>query len=83
MRHSTTGLVFLNAEGAVSWLSRLQLTVATSTAEAEYTSCCVAAKEGLWSFHLAKDLKLKQVSVSIQCDNQVAMKMVENPMISV
>ena len=37
-RHSTTGNVFLMSDGAVSWLSQKQATVALSTAEAEYVA---------------------------------------------
>ncbi|GLC47439.1 hypothetical protein PLESTM_002074400 [Pleodorina starrii] len=81
-RRSTTGYVFLNAGGAVSWSSRLQPTVATSTAEAEYMASGSACKEALWFRHLARDLKLGVSSVPIKCDNQAAIKIIENPISS-
>ncbi len=82
-RRSTTGYVFLNAGGAVSWSSRLQPTVATSTAEAEYMSSGAAVKEGLWFRHLARDLKMHVSPVQIKCDNQAAIKIIDNPISSV
>lgn len=41
-RRSTTGLIAIFADGAVSWTSRLQKTIALSTTEAEI----IAASEG-------------------------------------
>ena len=39
---STSGYVFLEAGGAVSWRSKKQATIATSTTEAKYISSCGA-----------------------------------------
>ena len=44
-RTSRTGYVFSVAGGAVAWQSKLQATVALSTAEAEYTAASHAAKD--------------------------------------
>jgi len=47
-RRSTTGFVFTSKGGAIAWASKSQLTVATSTAEAEYAAAAMATKEALW-----------------------------------
>ena len=47
-RHSTSGNMFMLANGAVSWLSKKQATVALSTTEAEYISLSVATQEAIW-----------------------------------
>jgi hypothetical protein len=44
---TTTGYVFILAERAISWSSRLQVTVAVSTVEAEYMGAASAVKESL------------------------------------
>ena len=46
-RRNVNGVVFTNAGGAVSWLSRLQSVVAVSTAEAEYVASCEAAMKAV------------------------------------
>ncbi len=55
-RKSTSGAVLLVAEGAVSWRSKKQTCVATSTCEAEYIATCLAAKESIWLARLIADL---------------------------
>ena len=47
--------------GEVSWSSRLQPSVALSTAEAEHTAAAAATKEALWLRTLLKDLESQQV----------------------
>ncbi len=55
-RKSTSGNIFLVAGGAVCWRSKKQTCVATSTCEAEYIACCLAAKEAVWLSRLLADL---------------------------
>src|SRR5271168_2103816 len=45
---STTGYVFMLGGGAVSWKSKLQPTVATSSTEAEYMAAYFGITEAIW-----------------------------------
>ena len=64
------GYVFLLHGGAISWQSRLQPTVATSTVEAEYMAVAAAVKEALWLRTLLADLGFDARTVRIACDNR-------------
>lgn len=55
-RKSILGYVYMFAGGPISWTSRKQKSVATSTTEAEYMALSSCAKEGLWITQLLKDL---------------------------
>jgi hypothetical protein len=69
--------------GAVSWNSKLQQTVALSTAEAEYQSAASAVKEALWLRKLLIDFGEDCTQpVLIWCDNQAALKLLVNPIVS-
>lgn len=82
-RRTTTGYVFLMGDGAVSWCSKLQPTVALSTAEAEYMAAASAVKEALWLRKLLCDFTLSSKQpVPILCDNQAALKLLVNPIVS-
>lgn len=82
-RRSTTGYVFLLGGGAVSWASKVQPTVALSTAEAEYMAAASAAKEALWLRKLMGDLGVECAApVLIHCDSQAALKLLVNPVVS-
>ena len=48
MRKSTTGYVFLWGGAAISWSSKRQSTVSTSTMEAEYVASNALVREALW-----------------------------------
>ncbi|KAJ9529185.1 hypothetical protein QJQ45_007904 [Haematococcus lacustris] len=77
---STTGYLFTLNGGAISWSSRLQPTVAMSTAEAEYMAASSATKEALWLRKLIRDLQLEARCVQMSCDNQAALQLLHNPM---
>lgn len=76
---STTGYVFKVAGGAVSWVSKLQAVVATSTTEAEYVAATQASKEAIWLKMLLEELGHKQEFVSLFCDSQSALHLARNP----
>jgi hypothetical protein len=67
----------------VSWSSKLQVTVAATTAEAEYMSAANAVKEALWLRKLLVDFGFDITKpVLIFCDNQAANKLLLNPIVS-
>ena len=55
-RKSILGYVYMFAGGPISWMSRKQKSVATSTTEAEYMALSTCVKEGLWIAQLLKDM---------------------------
>ena len=78
-RRSTTGNMFLLNGGPVSWLSKKQVTVALSTAEAEYVALSQAAQEATWMRRLLSDLRMEATSTVILEDNQGAIAIAKNP----
>jgi hypothetical protein len=55
-RKSTTGFVFLQVGGVVSWGSKKQSTVLSSTTEAEYIAASVGVREAMWFQKLGRDV---------------------------
>jgi hypothetical protein len=55
-RRSTTGNLFLYSRAPISWRSKLQKTVALSTAEAEYYSASSAAIEVIYLRYLLQNM---------------------------
>lgn len=47
-RRSTTGYMFILANGLVTWASQRQKSVTLNTTEAEYVAAAAAAKEAIW-----------------------------------
>ena len=81
-RKSTSGYLFRIGNATVSWGSKKQSCVALSTAEAEYMSLTLAAKEGIWLNRLLAELQLEKEPskpVVIFEDNQSAICMSKNP----
>jgi hypothetical protein len=72
-RKAISGYVFLIDGGAVSWRSRKQEIVSTSTTEAEYVATTHAAKEALYLRQFITELfRPLDSPLPLQCDNQGA-----------
>jgi hypothetical protein len=79
-RRSVGGYVFMLAGGAISWSSKRQNTVATSSCEAEYIAASEASKEAIWLQRLLDHFGHKIPQVPLQIDNQSAIQLAKNPM---
>jgi hypothetical protein len=78
------GYVYMLNGGAITWATRKQRSVATSTTEAEYIGLCNAAKEIVWLRNLLRNLgregyALSNKATRIYGDNQSALRLVANP----
>ena len=82
-RKSTSGAIFLVAGGAVSWRSKKQTCVATSTCEAQYIASCLATKKSMQLAGLLGDLEDKEPQqFSIKIDNNGAVDTGKNTSIN-
>jgi len=78
-RRSIVGYVFTLAGGAISWMSKLQETVALSTTEEEYIVASDASKEAICLKGLLDDIGRTQEKVILLCDSQSAIHLATNP----
>ncbi|KAJ9553795.1 hypothetical protein OSB04_017840 [Centaurea solstitialis] len=79
---SQSGYVFTLNEGAISWKSSKQDTIADSTTEAEYIAASDAAKEAVWLKNFLSDLRVvASISrpIDIFCDNSGAVAQAKEP----
>ena len=88
---STAGYVFILNKGPISWCSRRQATVSTSTCEAEYIAQAESACEAVWIRGLLGELGIAETVIedgypktispptTIFANNQGAVKLTENP----
>jgi hypothetical protein len=78
-RKSTTGTVVKFNGNVISWLSKKQSVVATSTTEAEYIALAAATQEILWFRAWIKEvLDVDVVSSLIHSDNQSCIALAKN-----
>jgi hypothetical protein len=76
---STSGTYQFLRRSLVSWASKKQNSVALSTTEAEYIvvgHCCAHL---LWMRQTLRDYDYKLSKVPLQCDNESAIRMADNP----
>ena len=79
-RVSTSGFCFMLGSSCISWLSKKQPTVATSSCEVEYRAAFIATVECVWLKRLMADLSVGQDSATtIYTDSQSAFAIARNP----
>jgi len=83
-RKSTGGYVFKVCGGSISWKSKKQSCVATSTCEAEYMALCSATKEAVWLSRLVSTIQSKKITdpISIGVDNSGTISLSQNTAIN-
>lgn len=80
---STTAYAFMMAGAAVSWASRLQPSVALSSAEAEFMAASAAGQEAVHLRSLLEDAGYKQGEATVVFeDNQGCIGLAKNPVVS-
>ncbi|XP_050908537.1 secreted RxLR effector protein 161-like [Lathyrus oleraceus] len=80
-RKSTSGYMFMMADGAISWRSTKQTLVATSTMEAEFVSCFEATSHGVCLKSFISGIRIMDSiskSLNIFCDNSAVVFMAKN-----
>jgi hypothetical protein len=78
-RKSTLGTCQFLGRSLVSWALKKQNLVALSTAEAEYITVGHCCAQLLWMRQTLRDYGYKLSKVSLLCDNESAIYMVDNP----
>lgn len=77
-RRSVTGMVVMLCGSPISWCTKKQPVVSSSSAEAEYLAMGVGAQEALWYRNWIKEVYVMNVIPNIITDNQSARTMSEN-----
>jgi Reverse transcriptase (RNA-dependent DNA polymerase)/GAG-pre-integrase domain/gag-polypeptide of LTR copia-type len=79
-RRSVGGYLFTLGSGPISWQSRRQRTVATSSCEAEYTAAFEASKEAIWLRTLLSHIGFSPTApTTLLCDNNATITLSEDP----
>ncbi|KAJ9566512.1 hypothetical protein OSB04_002478 [Centaurea solstitialis] len=80
-RKSTTGGCHLLGGKLVSWTSKKQNSVSTSTAEAEYVAAGICCAQVLWLRNQLQDYDIQLSKIPIYCDNTSAIVIANNPVL--
>lgn len=80
-RKSTTGVIFTLGSGAVTWLSKKQNIVASSSStKAEYIAFYAACCQGIWFKRILADCGMEDVkAIQIYCGNKSCIEIAKNP----
>ncbi|XP_075473885.1 secreted RxLR effector protein 161-like [Primulina tabacum] len=78
-RKSTSGSCQFLGERLISWASKKQTSIATSTAEAEYLAAGNCCSQMLWIQQQLKDYGIQATESPIFCDNTSAIAITFNP----
>ena len=81
-RRSTSGFLITIGGTPISWCSKLQHCVATSTCEAEFYSLSECAKQCIWYQNLLNELNLNIKTIKIYVDNKATIQISKNNLIN-
>lgn len=77
---STSGNIFFLNDGAISWQSQKQQTVALSSCEAEFMAATLAACQAVWLHGLLEEMTgRKHDIITLLVDNKSAIMLMKNP----
>jgi len=77
-RRSVSGYIFLLNGCAISWLSKKQNSVSTSTTESEYIALAATARQALWHINGRSQLGFT-IPVELKANNTSSINVAENP----
>jgi hypothetical protein len=80
-RRSFSGYVFRLGKSVISWRSRKQTSVSTSTTESEYVALSLACRQMQWFQKAFADLRI-DVQCALRCDNTGAISIAENDQVN-
>ena len=78
-RKSTSGTCHLLGNSLISWHSKKQVSVALSTAEAEYVAAGSCYAQILWLKQQLEDYGIHLHNIPLKCDNTSAINLTKNP----
>jgi hypothetical protein len=80
-RKSVTGVFISEHMHPITWISKLQSLVTTSTTEAELVAAATGVKEGLWVLKLIREMRRETglCEMTLYCDNEAAISLMKNP----
>ncbi|XP_073033740.1 secreted RxLR effector protein 161-like [Primulina eburnea] len=78
-RKSTSGSCQFLGKRLISWLSKKQTSIATSTTEVEYLAARSCCAQMLWIQQQIKDYGIQAAESPIFCDNTSAIDIINNP----
>ncbi|KAK6148322.1 hypothetical protein DH2020_019234 [Rehmannia glutinosa] len=80
-KKSASGTCHMLGNGLVSWFSKKQNSIATSTAEAEYIAADNCCAQVLWMRRQLRDYYIEEKEITIMCDNTSAIAITQNPVL--
>jgi hypothetical protein len=81
-RRSATGNCVFMANGPISWVSRLQTTLASSSMETEYMASYDVVQELTWTVGVSQEVEvnlLRYGQIKVYVDNKSAIALANNP----
>ncbi|KAK6145251.1 hypothetical protein DH2020_022071 [Rehmannia glutinosa] len=80
-RKSTSGTCQMIGNRLISWFSKKQNSIATSTAEAVYIAAGSCCAQVLWMRQQLRDYEVQEKEIPIMCDNTSAIAITQNPVL--